>query len=95
MSRNEKTLKEILEQFARTKPIKNNLTEVRIKEAWKTQLGPSIQNYTSDMKFRNGILTVNLTSAPLRQELLYGQAKLIGLLNETLGEELIKEVKIY
>ena len=95
MSSNEKTLKEILSHFVESKPIKNKYTLVHIKEVWRAQLGPSIEHYTTDLTFSRGILKARLTSAPLRQELLYNKPKLMALLNEALGEEIIKDVKIF
>jgi len=95
MASNEKTLKEILSNFVQSKPIKNKYNLVHIKEVWRTQLGPSIQHYTTDLTFSRDVLTVRLTSAPLRQELLYNKPKLIKLLNDALGEQVIKDVKIF
>ncbi len=95
MPSNERTLKEILSQFVKSRPIKSKYALVKIKDVWREQLGSSIQQYTTDIRFRNGILTVQLSSAPLRQELIYGKVKLIELLNEAMGEEIIKDVKIY
>ena len=95
MSSNEKTLGEILKHFVQSKPIKSKYTLVQIKEVWLNQLGPSIQHYTKDLTFNRGILTVRLSSAPLRQELLYNKPKLLALLNEALGGSVIKDVKIY
>ena len=95
MQNNEKTLKEILAQFVNSRPIKQRYTQVSIEEVWGKTLGPTISQYTREIRFRNGMLTVRIDSAPLRQELTYGREKVRNLLNEALGQEVVKGVRIY
>ncbi len=95
MSRNEEPLKDVLKQFTNSRKIKNQFTQVMVEEVWNEQLGPAIKKYTEKVRFRSGIVTVTLTSAPLRQELSYGKEKLIQILNDGLGEPLVKDVKFY
>jgi hypothetical protein len=66
-----------------------------IDEVWKQEMGTIIANYTSKLYFRDGLLKIYLTSAPLKKELLMGKAKIIEILNNALGTDLIKEVEIY
>ncbi len=95
MKSNEQTIKEILGSFVKSKPIKDKYIMTRLKELWKSCLGKTIDGYTTDLRFHQGTLTVVVTSAPLRQELLFGQDKLKQLLNEALGEDLVKEIRVF
>jgi len=63
-----------------------------IKEAWSTNMGPMVLKYTKGMTLRKGVLTIKVTSAPLRQELLLNKIKIIDMLNEFLGENLIEDI---
>ena len=93
--KNEQTLKQVLDLFLGSQKIKDKYLLVRIQEAWRQHLGPTINSYTSEVSFRKGILTVHISSAPLRQELLFGKDKLIALINEALQDEVIKVIRIY
>lgn len=95
MSQNEQKLGDLLRQFVQSKPIKDKYLLEEIKSIWNANMGTTIAQYTSEMKFRNGILTLKISSAPLRQELLYGKPKLLSLLNEDLPGDPIKDIRIY
>ncbi|MDH3650560.1 MAG: DUF721 domain-containing protein [Saprospiraceae bacterium] len=95
MKKNEISLKELLGAFVETPKIKDKYHLVSIKEAWRQNLGSTITGYTSEIRFRKGVMTVCVTSAPLREELLSGREKLIRLLNEALPEPIIREIQIY
>jgi len=58
-------------------------------------MGPVIAGYTTRISFAEGILTVYVSSAPLRKELMMGKDKLIKNLNEAIGTPVIREVQIY
>lgn len=67
---------------------------VLIKEAWAEVMGSGVVSYTNEVTFKNGKLTVKLTSSVLREELSYGKEKIVKLLNEKLNKMLIKSVKL-
>ena len=57
-------------------------------------MGPGIETYTSDVTLRGSAVTVYLTSSAYRQELSMGKSKIIKLMNEELGGDLIKELHL-
>ena len=63
-----------------------------MEQAWETTMGSSVAQYTQEVSFRGTTLFVNLTSAPLREELSYGKDKILRHLNETLGAEIISKL---
>lgn len=95
MSKNEQTLKEVLMQLVSTPQLRDKYLLVSIRDAWKSCFGPTIQQYTTDLKFRDGVLTVLISSAPLRYELSMSKDKIIRIMNETLKEDHVKVVHIY
>ena len=95
MSQNEQKLGDILKLFVQSKPIKDKYLLEEIRSLWYTNMGPTIAQYTSDMRFQKGILTLKISSAPLKQELIYGKQKLIALLNEDLFDNPIQDIRIY
>lgn len=77
---------------------KNNLQEgidrISVQEAWAEIMGSGVMSYTQKMDYKDGVLTVNLTSAVLREELSYGKEKIADMLNKRLKKTLIKTVKL-
>lgn len=97
MSRhNDKNIKEVLGQFLTTnKRISTGYYTSRIEEIWKNEMGSVINGYTSRITLYNGELKVYLTSSALKKELSMSKDKVIKLLNDAVGNELIKSVKFY
>lgn len=83
------SISEVLGELINQKNIKGGITKVRVEQAWETTMGSSVAQYTQEVSFRGTTLFVNLTSAPLREELSYGKDKILHHLNETLGAEII------
>jgi hypothetical protein len=95
MSRNEQSLKDIILQLVTAPKIRDKYLIIRIKEVWKTHFGESIAGHTQDIRFRDGTLSLVITSAPLRHELTLGKEKIMKILNDALGDAYIKQVHIY
>lgn len=91
---NDRNIKEVLDQFVGGhKRIQRGVTNVGLRKVWDDQMGPIISNYTTDLKMYQGVLTIKLSSAPLRYELSMSPEKLIKILNEGMGAEVVKEVR--
>ncbi len=91
MKHNEYTLKELLQQFAGQDAVREKLLNKKMEDLW-TAMYPQLQTYTGKIQFKDGILTLRLTSATLRQELSFHKQKIMDQLNENLGESLITEL---
>jgi hypothetical protein len=88
----EQSMKDLMEIFKSKHRLNPGLDKVDVENAWMTQLGPAIKNYTDEIKFRNNTLTVYLSSSTLREELSYGKERIIKTLNESLGKDLISKL---
>ena len=90
---NDRKISEVLGEFIhKNKRIKIQHDLKLIQDAWRTELGEMINGYTTRFFIKNGRLEITLTSAPLRAELSMSKSKLIKLLNDKIGSELIKEI---
>ena len=76
----------------------NNLTkglnQMDVKDVWANLMGNGVQNYTESVQLQNKTLIVKLKSSVLREELSYGREKIIKMLNEELGKELITKLML-
>lgn len=88
----EMSIKDIIEAFKETDKLSKGFTQLAIEEAWFTELGPAIKNYTKGIQLNKGKLFVKLNSSTLREELSYGKHKIIKMINEKVGKEVVKEL---
>lgn len=91
-SNNQSIVGDILNQIIKTNKLESGLNQVSVIDAWKNLMGNGVNNYTRSVALRNNILYVELTSSVLREELSYGKDKIIKMINEELGKEVVKEV---
>ncbi len=91
---NQQSLKESIDKMLRTYKLKDKLDEVKLINKWEELMGKAIAKYTSKVYIRNKRLYIHITSAPLKQELSYMKDKIITILNEEIGEQVINEVII-
>lgn len=85
-------ISELLKSFVKNNKLEAGLDQVEIREAWAQLMGNGVINYTESINLQGNKLHVKLTSSVLREELSYGKQKIITMLNEHLGKELIQEI---
>ena len=90
--KNHQKIGEILASFVQNSKLEKGLNNVRVEKAWRKLMGNGVQNYTNSLKLHNGTLYVSLSSSVLRQELNYGKDKIIAIINEELGMELVAKL---
>ena len=62
------------------------------EEAWFVIMEKTLVPYTTRIKFRNGTLTVRISSAALREELTREKEKIKKRLNDYLGKNMIEKI---
>jgi hypothetical protein len=86
----ENTISDVLKQFVTTYKLHDGIVKVDVKTAWFRLMGNGVTNYTEEVVLKNSTLYVKLTSSVLRDELAYGKEKIIKMINEEIGEEVVK-----
>lgn len=89
---NDDTLGNILLKMLEAYGLKDKMQEVRIKNYWTEQMGPSIATYTKSVFVKKRKVYIRLQSSALRQELSYGKEKIKKMFNELLKEDYVEEV---
>jgi predicted nucleic acid-binding Zn ribbon protein len=84
-----------LREYMNKSRLKPRMMEVRIQENWEEIMGKTIARYTQSLQLIDSKLIITTPVAPLKQELNYAKDKIIKLVNEMLGETVVKEVVIY
>lgn len=90
----DQTLKEAIGDFLKSEHMDTKLAEVNVINNWENITGKLIASQTEKIFFSEGKLFIQITSAPLRQELNYQRFKLVELVNDFAKCELIKEVVV-
>lgn len=83
---------EALKEFVQDNKLQKGLDKVKVRDVWNSQMGPAIEKYTTAIKLERDTLYVQLSSSVLREELSYGKEKIIKMLNDELGKELVKKL---
>lgn len=91
---NEITLKEALQLYLKSIRAEGKMNEPDIRMAWRKLMGQFIVSRTQSLTFKEGRLTISLSSPALRQELEMGKSKIRELLNQELENEVISEIII-
>ncbi|PTX61980.1 uncharacterized protein DUF721 [Kordia periserrulae] len=87
-----RAISEVLKDFISENRLEDGLDKIDARDAWLQLMGNGINTYTTNVVLKNDTLYVSLSSAAYREELSYGKDKIIKMLNENLGKELIKNL---
>jgi hypothetical protein len=85
-------IQDILKEFVKSNNLQSGLDKVNVREAWANLMGNGVNNYTTAIELKYETLYVQLSSSVLREELSYGTDKIIKMLNEAIGKEVIKKL---
>jgi len=89
---NEGSIGDVLKEFIEKNKLQSGMDKINVEEAWKSLMGNGVNSYTKEVVLKGTTLYVSLTSAVLREELSYGKQKIIKMINEEIGKEVIKDV---
>lgn len=86
------SIQDILKEFVKSNNLQSGLDKVNVREAWVNLMGNGVNNYTTAIELKHEILYVHLSSSVLREELSYGAEKIVKMLNESVGKEVVKKL---
>jgi hypothetical protein len=89
---NEQPIADVLKSFIQSNNLEAGLERVDVEKLWRSLLGKGVNSYTREVRLKGATLYVTLSSSVLREELSYGKQKIIGMLNDELGKEVVKEL---
>lgn len=89
------TIGEIVQDYLKKKNLDVALDEHRASALWPQIVGQGINRYTVSRWVKDGVMHVQLSSAPLRNELMLNRSRVIATINEALGREVIRDIVFY
>ncbi|MFH6999914.1 DUF721 domain-containing protein [Flavobacterium sp. FlaQc-57] len=89
---NNQTIGAVLQQIIQVNKLGAGMDQIDVKEAWRQLMGNGVNTYTKNVVLKGSTLYVELGSAVLREELSHGKSKIVKMINEELGREVVKDV---
>ena len=89
---NTRLLRDAIGALFQNKGLQEGIDKVEVRNSWPILMGSMIATHTKSIELKEGKLTIELDSAPLRHELGFSKEKIKDLLNEHLGKQVVKEV---
>ena len=85
-------LKQLMQSFIKENNLSKGMQKIKVEEAWHKLMGQGVSSYTQSVVLQKKTLIIRLTSSVLREELSYGKEKIIKMLNEEIGDEVISKL---
>lgn len=86
------SISDVLKEFIEVNNLQKGMDKIDVRDAWKNLMGNGVNTYTREIMLKGTTLYVELTSAVLREELSYGKEKIVKMINEEMGREVVTEV---
>lgn len=91
---NEHSIKDAIRDLLTAYGLDQRLNEVKLVNSWEKVMGKMISRHTKSIYIKNKCLFLKVDSAPLKHELSYARSKILKMLNDELGVEVINDVVI-
>jgi hypothetical protein len=88
------SLKDLMKVVIKENNLTKGMRQMDVRETWMKLMGNGVMSYTESVQLQNKTLVVKLKSSVLREELSYGKEKIIKMLNEEMGEEIIAKLML-
>ncbi|MHC0448144.1 DUF721 domain-containing protein [Flavobacterium sp. 3-218] len=89
---NETPISAVLQQIIQVNKLQAGMDQIDVRDAWKNLMGSGVNTYTKNVVLKGSTLYVELGSSVLREELAHGKYKIVKMINEELGREVVKDV---
>lgn len=88
------SIQDLMKSFIKENNLSKGMQKLKVEETWTKMMGPGVAAHTTSIKLQNKTLIIQLKSSVLREELSYGKDKILKMLNEELGEQLITKLML-
>lgn len=88
------SMEDLMKDMIKENKLTKGMNQISVEEVWAKLMGNGVVTYTSKVELNGKTLVVKLKSSVLREELSYGKEKIIKMMNEELGENLISKIML-
>lgn len=86
------SLKEALDDLLDTYRLKSKFQETQLLKTWEKMIGKAISKRTTKLYIKDRKMFVEISSAPLKQELNMSKSRLLEELNKEFEKDVIDEI---
>ncbi|MBQ6649131.1 MAG: DUF721 domain-containing protein [Muribaculaceae bacterium] len=87
-----KSIAEIIGDFMQQEDIEATMLEHKALSMWAQVVGPGVNRLTTERYVDEGVITVKISSAALRNDLMLSRTAIINQLNQLVGKPVIREI---
>ena len=84
---------DVLRALLEESELSGRMDELKAAGLWSQIAGKSIAAECRKPVVKNGVMTIGVRNASLRNELMMSRSQLITLINRQVGKEIIKEIR--
>jgi predicted nucleic acid-binding Zn ribbon protein len=88
------SIEDLMQLFIKENNLTKGMQKIKIEETWNKMMGQGVATHTTSVKLQNKTLVIHLTSSVLREELSYGKDKIVKMMNEEIGEDVISKLML-
>ncbi len=89
------SLREIIDRVMDASARKDDMLAMRAAYLWTDVVGPGVNRYTTRRYVKDGVLHVYISSGPLKSELSFRREAIAKAINEILGREVVKSIRLH
>jgi hypothetical protein len=87
-------IKDLMDSFIKENNLSKGMRKIKIEEVWQNLMGQGVTSYTESVQLQNSTLIIRLSSSVLREELSYGKDKIIKMINDEMGEDVVSKIML-
>lgn len=88
------SMKDLMQSFIKENNLSKGMQKLKIEEVWAKLMGTGVVSYTDSVQLQGKTLIIKLSSSVLREELSYGKDKIIKMINQEMGEDLVSRLML-
>ena len=88
-----KSFRNAFKDFLKEENLEHTFKQKHIITNWEQIMGKTIASRTEKLFFKDQILFIKLSSAPLKNEMLVAKPQIMEILNKELGNSAVKDVR--
>jgi len=86
------SLKDAIGMMLKSYQLQTRFNETYLEAFWEKMMGKAIASRTNRLYVKDRVLNIDISSAPLRNELVIAKQKMIQLINRDMGTDVIDDV---
>ena len=91
--KNPESVGDVLRSMLEQTDLQHRMDELKAADLWPYITGPDIAAECSKPVVKNGLMTIGVKNASLRQEMHMNRSRIIEIINSHLGKEIITEIR--